>query len=248
MHVGRGDTASKTEAMYFPPPRTAYEAADTSRFYVNGTGFIDFCEKFKYLGSTLHYSLASDADVDKRIASATAVFGALKNIFNSKYLSEELKGEVYKALVLPTLPYGCEAWSLREDLFKRLRSFHNRCARSMCRVNLHHTFRHHITTSSLFRRLNLLDIDSYYHNRLLRWTGHVSRMPMSRAPRQLLTGWVAHSRPVGCPQMTWGRTLENALVSKGISKEFKEWIAIAKDRPKWRQQTYSKPKPPDADG
>jgi len=44
-----------------------------------------------------------------------------------------------------------------------------------------------------------------------------------------------------CPQMTWGRTLENALTSKGISKEF-EWIAIAKDRPKWRQQTHSKPK------
>ena len=46
MHVGRGDAASKTEAMYFPPPRTAYEAADTSRFYIDGTGFIDFCEKF----------------------------------------------------------------------------------------------------------------------------------------------------------------------------------------------------------
>ena len=74
----------------------------------------------------------------------------------------------------------------------------------------------------------------------------MARMPMSRAPRQLLTSWVAHSRPVGCPQMTWGRTLENALASKGISKEFKEWIAIAKDRPKWRQQTHSKPRPPDA--
>jgi len=46
--------------------------------------------------------------------------------------------------------------------------------------------------------------------------------------------------------MTWGRTLENALASKGIPKEFKEWIAIAKDRPKWRQQTHTKPKPPDA--
>jgi len=45
------------------------------------------------------------------------------------------------------------------------------------------------------------------------------------------TSWVANSRPVGCPQMTWGRTLVNALASKGISKEFKEWIAIAKDRP-----------------
>ena len=31
MHVGRGDAASKTEAMYFPPPRTAYEAADRTR-------------------------------------------------------------------------------------------------------------------------------------------------------------------------------------------------------------------------
>ena len=38
---------------------------------------------------------------------------------------------------------------------------------------------------------------------------------------------------------------ENAHASKGISKEFKGWIAIAKDRPKWKQQTHSKPKPPD---
>ena len=71
-------------------------------------------------------------------------------------------------------------------------------------------------------------------------------MPMSRAPRQLLTGWVSHSRPIGCPQVTWGRTLENALKSKGISKDFGEWIAIAKDRSKWRQLTHPIPKPPDA--
>ena len=125
---------------------------------------------------------------------------------------------VYKALILPTLLYGCEAWPFREDIFKRLRSFHNKCARLMCRVNLHHTFRHHITSNSLFRRLGLLDIDSYFCNRFLRWAGHVARMPMSRAPRQLLTSWVAHSRPVGCPQMTWGRTLENALKRKAFPR------------------------------
>ena len=84
------------------------------------------------------------------------------------------------------------------------------------------------------------------HNRILRWAGHVARMPMSRAPRQLLTCWVSHSRQIGCPQMTSGRTLENALKSKGISKDFDEWIAIAKDRSKWRQLTHSIPEPPDA--
>ena len=96
------------------------------------------------------------------------------------------------------------------------------------------------------RSFSILDIDSYFHNRILRWAGHVARMPMSRAPRQLLTGWVSHSRPVGCPQMTWGRTLENALKSKGISNDFDEWIAIAKVRLKWRQLTHSIPKPPGA--
>ena len=90
--------------------------------------------------------------------------------------------------------------------------------------------RHHITSASLFRRLGILNIGNYFHNRILRWAGHVARMPMSRAPRQVLTGWISHSRPIGCPQMTWGRMLENALKSKGISKDFDEWIAIAKVR------------------
>ena len=69
---------------------------------------------------------------------------------------------------------------------------------------------------------------------------------MSWAPRQLLTGWVSHSRSIGYPQMTRGRTLENALKSRGILKEIDEWIAIAKDRLKWRQLTHSIPKPHDA--
>jgi len=46
--------------------------------------------------------------------------------------------------------------------------------------------------------------------------------------------------------MTWGRALEKALKSKGISKDFDEWFVIAKHRPKWRQQTHSKTKPLDA--
>jgi len=46
--------------------------------------------------------------------------------------------------------------------------------------------------------------------------------------------------------MTWVGTLENALKSKGILKDFDEWFAIAKDRSKWRKLAHSIPKPPDA--
>ena len=67
---------------------------------------------------------------------------------------------------------------------------------------------------------------------------------MTRAPRQLLTGWVAHSRQNGCPEMTWGRTLKKALKCKGPPDNFKEWRAIAEDRSEWRSRTHSKPMPP----
>jgi hypothetical protein len=43
--------------------------------------------------------------------------------------------------------------------------------------------------------LGILDLGSNYQNRVLRWAGHVARKPMSRAPRQLLTSWVARPRP-----------------------------------------------------
>ena len=239
VHVGNGSTASKTEAMYIPPPRVDYSAADTSRFNIVDevglpVGFVDFTTEFKYLGSILHHSLTSDADVDKRIKSATAAFGALKNIFTNRHIDLKVKGRIYVALCLSILLYGCEVWCLRSDLLSRLRRFHHRCARTMCRITIAHTIRHHISTDSLLKRLGIEPIDTYYHRRLLRWAGHVSRMPLTRAPRKLLTGWVEHSRPIGCPQMTWGRTLKKALKSAKLPTDFVQWRTAAADRDQWR--------------
>ena len=165
-------------------------------------------------------------------------------MLRNKHVSNHNKGEVYKTLVLSTLHLGCEIWCLREDLFNRPRSLHKRFVRSMCRVSLHHAFYHHISSATLFQRPNVMDIDSYYHNRIILWAGHVAWTLMIRAPRQLLTGWVVHLRPSGCPEMTWGRTLKKALKCKGLPANFKEWRAIAEDRPEWRSRTYSKPMPP----
>jgi len=93
-----------------------------------------------------------------------------------------------------------------------------------------------------------MDLDSYYHNRILRWAGHVARIPMTRAPRQLLAGWVVQSRPNGRPEMTWGRTLKKALSAKGFRSTSRngDGVPIAEDRSEWGSWTwtYSKPMPP----
>ena len=225
--------------MFVPKSRQPHASGDTSQVVLaNGGGFIDFVQEFKYLGSLVHHSLSSDADVNMRIKSASAAFGALrKSVLSNRDAELKVKGKIYVALVVNILLYGSESWCLREDLFNRLRSFHNCCARSMCRVTLAHSFRHHIPTSDLLSRLGIRPIDDYYHNRILRWAGHVARMSRVRLPRKLLTGWVAHPRPVGCPQMTWGRTLNKALKSKGVSCDFATWRELAQDRGDWAALT-----------
>ena len=182
-----------------------------------------------------------------RIKAAASTFGALKNGLTC--LSDDLrvKGRMYNALVLSILLYGSEAMCLHEDLFNRLRSFHNRCVRSMCRITMAHTMKHRITSNSLFERLGVGSFDTYYHRRLLRWAGHVARMPMDRMPRKLLTGWVEHARPVDCQQMTWGRMLNKELKSYDLPTNFGQWSTLAADCRVWQQRIgVQAPCPPPA--
>jgi hypothetical protein len=89
-----------------------------------------------------------------------------------------------------------------------------------CDTMMAHTICHHIKSETLHQRLGLHSIDRYYHKRLLQWGEHIARMSMGRLPRMILTGWAAHPRSTGCPQMTFGRTLNNALNQKGITTKF----------------------------
>jgi hypothetical protein len=146
MQIDSGATPSTTEAIYFPAPERLYSDADTSRrdvfdYLGNPVDFIDFTTEFKYLGSIVHHSLTSDADVDKRIRPGSAAFGALKNILTNKDTDLKVKGIDYEALCLRILLYGSEIWCLREDLFNRLRHFHHGCARTICRITIAHTIR-----------------------------------------------------------------------------------------------------------
>jgi hypothetical protein len=224
--------------MYCPARGSKYEDGDTSNFNV-ADGYIGFSEDFKYLGAIIDHSLTSEPDIDKRIANASAAFGALRPcIFAKKGVSRRVKGMIYSSLVIAILLYGSECWSVTEELLRRLRAFHNKCARIMCQITMHHTIKHHIKTIDLFKQLGIRSIDDYYHSRLLRWAGHVARMDFSRTPRKLLTAFVEHNRPTGRPCMTFGQTLTKTL--KLYEIDTKTWMTVAQDRHQWRLLTSTK--------
>ena len=135
-HVGRSGSKSKTEAMYFPPPRSSYEDANTLPLEVDG-GAVTFTQAFKYLGSLVTSNLDDSAEVDARIRAASAAFALLRvQLFGCKAVKLVHKKSAYEGLVLGLLLYGSESWSLTQELNRRLQTFHNRCVCMMCRVTL----------------------------------------------------------------------------------------------------------------
>ena len=248
MEVHAGDRrvgkASKTEALFVAAPEIMYEDRDTydgidlSDIELADDRFVPVVADFNYLGSVLARDCRDSADVDARIKKASAAFGALRDcVFASKTVSLRAKRVVYVGLVLAVLLHGSESWCLTEVLFNRLRCFHAQCARAMCRVTRKHTRERLIPTASLLRSLGLETIDVYVTRRQLRWAGHVARMPFSRLPRKMISSWCYSKRPIGSPQMTYGRGLYKALTKCNIALD--SWSQLARNRSRWRSAIYS---------
>jgi exonuclease III len=109
MHIGRGQDASKTEAMYCPARGNSYDDADKSDFACDD-GFISFTDSFKYLGAIIDHTLTSEHEITRRIAAANSAFGSLRPcIFAKKGVSRKVKGMIYTSLVLRSYCMGASA-------------------------------------------------------------------------------------------------------------------------------------------
>ena len=231
---------SKTEVLFVSAPPSSYkdpgtyDNVDLGVIPLGGGRFFPVVSQFCYLGCLLTRDCSDDADVQNRIDKAAGAFGSVRReIFSNQCICFGAKLLLYEGLILAILLYGSESWCLTEKLYNKLRLFHARCARAMCRVTRWHTWRHKISTDELLTRIGLRPIESYITRRQLQWAGHVWRMHFDRLPRKMLSCWVASPRPRGCPQFTYGRGLYKSLKRANIERN--KWTALASDRDVWRK-------------
>ena len=217
IHLGRNGCDSKTKAMFIPAcPEKLGPLANLSPFEVDGNGgFVQFVDRFNYLGSWIHYSLDSSHDVHERIKQAKAMFAAFKATLTSKKVLNKAKGQIYNAIIMGTLLYGCEAWRLKSKDVGLLTSFHRECVRQMCRVSMHHVKKYRIKTADLEARLGIRAIDEYLARRILTWFGKVARMGNHRLPKLMLSSWVIGS---GSSGSTKGFTAGLYLLNRAFKK------------------------------
>ena len=92
-------------------------------------------DKFTYLGSTLSRVMHIDDEVSARFAKASVAFGRLRGSVSDRSGTKlDTKLKVYKAVVLPTLLYARETWTVYQRHAKRLNHFHTSCLRKRLRI------------------------------------------------------------------------------------------------------------------
>ena len=219
-------STKKTEVMFQPAPGNQYYKP---QIQVKGQT-LQAVENFTYLGSTLSRSANIDVEVNSRISKASSAFGRLtKNVWESRGISLATKLKVYRAVVLTTLHYGCETWTLYRRHERQINHFHLRCLRNLLRIR----WQDRVPDTEVLKQANIPSAITTMRKAQLRWAGHVSRMSDERIPKQLLYGELAEGkRKVGGQKKRFRANLKVNLRDFSIDTE--SWETLAADRPSWR--------------
>jgi hypothetical protein len=82
--------------------------------------------QFRYLGTTVTNQNLIQDEIKWRLNSGNACYHSVQKLLSSRLLSRNIKIRIYKTVILPVVPYGCEIWSLTLREEHRLRVFENR--------------------------------------------------------------------------------------------------------------------------
>ncbi|VDP32286.1 unnamed protein product [Schistosoma margrebowiei] len=123
------------------------------------------------------------ADEKARIGKIRTTFLQLKNIWNSKQLSINIKVRIFNTNVKAVLLYGAETWRTTISIIEKVQVFLNSCLRKI--LNIH--WPDIISNSLLWQRINQLPAEEEILKRRWKWIRHTIRKSSNCIMRQALT-------------------------------------------------------------
>ncbi|CAH8678058.1 unnamed protein product [Schistosoma haematobium] len=204
-----------------------FKAENSNPITLDGETLEDL-ESSTYLGSIIDEQGGSDADVKARIGKARVAFLQLKNIWNSKQLSTNIKVRIFNTNVKAILLYGAETWRTTTTTIKKVQVFINSCLRKILNIHWPDT----ISNSLVWERTNQLPAEEEIRKRRWKWIGHTLRKSSNCITRQALTWNPEGKRKRGRPKNTLRRIIEADM--KRMNYNWKELERIAQDRVGWR--------------
>ena len=102
------------------------------------------------------------------MAKASVSFGRLRRrLWNNHHTSMRVNGKIYRAIVLSTLLYEPEAWTMYRRQVKKLHAFMMRHLRSTMGI----TWMGKVTNKDIIERTGLTSMGDLLTRKNLRWTG-----------------------------------------------------------------------------
>ena len=188
-------------------------------------------ESFTYLGQLITEDGKNDNEIMHRISIARSVFNKMRTTLTSRRLSINIRKRILKCYVWSTLLYGCETWTLSDNIIKRLNAFEMWTYRRMLRIS----WTDKITNESVLQTINNpLQITNIIKKKKLQYFGHLMRH--NNISRTLLDGHINGKRSRGRPRAMWSHN-----IIEWTGKNYENAVRTAKDRKKWKSIISSNP-------
>ena len=130
----------------------------------------------------------------------------------SKKYNLEQRLKLFKAVVQPSLLYGCCCWTLtlkttQRKMMRTILGVKRRITRNTLESWIDWMIRATHEGDAAMRQFNVPDWVEEVHRRKFRWAGHVSRRHDGRWTREVLTWMTEGSRARGRPVTRWADSI-----------------------------------------
>ena len=186
---------------------------------------LEEAENFKNIGTVISNE-RSKPEILSMIAQTTAALSRLKIIWRDKNIL--LASKVKLMLILSTILYTCESWTLTAEIERRIQALEMRCYRRLLNIS----YKDHVMNEEVCNRIqnaigvhdNLLTM---VKKRKLRWYGDISRS--SGMVKTILKGTVKGARRRGRQK---NRREDSIKECTGMG--FGDSLRAAEDREWWK--------------
>ena len=91
-------------------------------------------DNFNYLEVMISTDGGMGEEVAHRVLEGRKVWGTMAKLWKENMISREVKRELYERVVIPTVVYGSETWSLSAQERRKIEVFEMMCLRNICGI------------------------------------------------------------------------------------------------------------------